>query len=137
MPSPHLTNDNDLDLDPICHEISRQDLQSSRRPYAKMRGSPPSPSVTSRRDTAAPAERSHLSPESTSTSTSDAGSMHGYGRNMLCASLASPSDTVSIQEESETVTGDLLSDFEHSLWVQNRWDPSLSRRHWDINRCVE
>ncbi|KAJ7117045.1 hypothetical protein C8R44DRAFT_791895 [Mycena epipterygia] len=67
-----------------------------------MCGPPPSPSVTSRRDTAAPAERSHLSPESTSSS--NAGSMHGYGGNMFRASLASLLDTASLQEELETET---------------------------------
>ncbi|KAJ7117037.1 hypothetical protein C8R44DRAFT_879560 [Mycena epipterygia] len=114
-------HDNDLDLDMSCREIIRQDLQSLKKAPRQNAWPPLSLSVTGRPHTAAPAEHSHLLRESNSTkSTSNAGSMHGHGRNMFHASLARPSDTVSIQQESETVTGDLLSDFEPSLWVQNR-----------------
>ncbi|KAJ7098967.1 Bestrophin, RFP-TM, chloride channel-domain-containing protein [Mycena epipterygia] len=99
-------DDNDLDLDMYCREIIRQDLQSLKKAPCQNAWFPPSASVTGRPHTAAPAEHSYLAPDSTSTSTSNgnAGSMRGYGGNMFRASLASLSDTASIQEESETET---------------------------------
>ncbi|KAJ7098981.1 hypothetical protein C8R44DRAFT_888816 [Mycena epipterygia] len=104
-------DNNNVDLNMFCREIIRQDLQSLKKALCqnarfKMRGPPPpsSPSITGRPITAAPAEQSHLSPESTS----NAGSMHGHGGNMFRASLASLSDPASTQGELETETeGDI------------------------------
>ncbi|KAJ7624044.1 Bestrophin, RFP-TM, chloride channel-domain-containing protein [Mycena polygramma] len=99
-------DDNDLDLDMFCRDIVRQDIQSLKKaPCLNAWFSPASTSGFNGSDLGS----SQLSPESASgpgASAARAGASlgvgaHVYGGNMYRASLASLSDSVSLEEGDE------------------------------------
>ncbi|KAJ7098959.1 Bestrophin, RFP-TM, chloride channel-domain-containing protein [Mycena epipterygia] len=97
-------DDNDLDLDMFCREIIRQDIQSLKKAPCLNAWFPPSPPVTGPpASSAGGTNGSLLSPES-SVAAGNLRPMHVYGGNMYRASLASLSDSISVEEEDEDGT---------------------------------